>query len=180
MPKFRYNGLHFFYDAGTGIAVPKGQPSPLNDPSVGARIINNLVESIDMTLIIPPLTVEFPHNKSELTRIETMMSDEGLDETKVGKAIKKLLQDRQEQMYGWSTLAMIAESHIAIHTFPEGGYLTADVYSCKEFDTSIVEDMLDAVFFYSEGYSDSEILKEVKVVKRSLDFEAFLARDKGK
>lgn len=32
---------------------------------------------------------------------------------------------------GWSGFVVIAESHISIHTFPARGFLTADVYSCK-------------------------------------------------
>lgn len=32
---------------------------------------------------------------------------------------------------GWSVFVMIAESHIALHTFPEKGFLSADVYTCQ-------------------------------------------------
>jgi len=32
---------------------------------------------------------------------------------------------------GWSGFVVIAESHISIHTFPERGFLSADVYTCK-------------------------------------------------
>lgn len=32
---------------------------------------------------------------------------------------------------GISGFVIIAESHISVHTFPDRGYLTADVYSCK-------------------------------------------------
>jgi S-adenosylmethionine decarboxylase len=32
---------------------------------------------------------------------------------------------------GWSGFIVIAESHISIHTFPERGFLSADVYTCK-------------------------------------------------
>lgn len=32
---------------------------------------------------------------------------------------------------GWSGFVIIAESHISIHTFPRRGFLSADVYSCK-------------------------------------------------
>jgi len=32
---------------------------------------------------------------------------------------------------GWSGFVIIAESHISIHTFPKRGFLTADVYTCK-------------------------------------------------
>jgi S-adenosylmethionine decarboxylase len=32
---------------------------------------------------------------------------------------------------GWSGFVVIAESHISIHTFPRRGFLSADVYTCK-------------------------------------------------
>jgi S-adenosylmethionine decarboxylase len=35
---------------------------------------------------------------------------------------------------GITGFVIIAESHISIHTYPHKKFLTADVYSCKEFD----------------------------------------------
>lgn len=32
---------------------------------------------------------------------------------------------------GWSGFVVIEESHISIHTFPERGFISADVYTCK-------------------------------------------------
>ncbi len=32
---------------------------------------------------------------------------------------------------GWSGFIIIAESHISIHTFPKRGFLSADLYTCK-------------------------------------------------
>ncbi len=32
---------------------------------------------------------------------------------------------------GWSAIQMIAESHISIHTFPRRGFISADVYTCR-------------------------------------------------
>ena|SRR3989344_5779254 len=32
---------------------------------------------------------------------------------------------------GWSGFVVIAESHISIHTFPASGFISADVYTCK-------------------------------------------------
>lgn len=32
---------------------------------------------------------------------------------------------------GWSGFVIIAESHISIHTFPNRGFVSADVYTCK-------------------------------------------------
>ncbi len=33
---------------------------------------------------------------------------------------------------GWSGFLIIAESHISIHTFPKRGFVSIDVYTCKE------------------------------------------------
>lgn len=38
---------------------------------------------------------------------------------------------------GWSGFIMIQESHISLHTFIKRRFVTADVYSCKKFDTKI-------------------------------------------
>lgn len=32
---------------------------------------------------------------------------------------------------GWSGFVVIAESHISIHTFPKRGFISADVYTCR-------------------------------------------------
>lgn len=32
---------------------------------------------------------------------------------------------------GWSGFVVIIESHISIHTFPDRGFISADVYTCK-------------------------------------------------
>lgn len=32
---------------------------------------------------------------------------------------------------GWSGFVVIEESHISLHTFPERGFISADVYTCK-------------------------------------------------
>ena len=40
---------------------------------------------------------------------------------------------------GWTGVVIIAESHISIHTFPERGFLSADVYTCKNgMDTNFI------------------------------------------
>jgi S-adenosylmethionine decarboxylase len=36
--------------------------------------------------------------------------------------------------WGLSGFVLIAESHISIHTFPDRGYLSLDIFSCKDFD----------------------------------------------
>jgi S-adenosylmethionine decarboxylase len=36
--------------------------------------------------------------------------------------------------YGLSGFVLIAESHIAIHTFPASGQVKVDIFSCEQFD----------------------------------------------
>lgn len=44
--------------------------------------------------------------------------------------------------WGVSGFVLIAESHIAIHTFVERCYVNIDVFSCKEFDAAgIIQDL---------------------------------------
>ncbi len=41
---------------------------------------------------------------------------------------------------GWSGFVIIAESHISIHTFPLRGFVSADVYTCKNgMDTEYIK-----------------------------------------
>jgi len=43
---------------------------------------------------------------------------------------------------GWTGFIIIDKSHISIHTFEEGDKISVDVYSCKPFKKTIVEDYL--------------------------------------
>ncbi len=48
---------------------------------------------------------------------------------------------------GVSGFVMIAESHISFHTFPNRGFVTADVYTCNnELDTEIITDLFCKYF----------------------------------
>jgi len=61
---------------------------------------------------------------------------------------------------GISAFVMIAESHISVHTFPQAGLLTADVYSCKPFDVE------ETVTVFKRVFNPSEIKQ--KIIKREL------------
>lgn len=59
---------------------------------------------------------------------------------------------------GWTGFVVIQESHISIHTFVKRRFVTADVYSCKEFDPQIAIDYLKKIFRPDE----SDIKVEVR------------------
>ena len=48
--------------------------------------------------------------------------------------------------WGISGFVLIAESHISIHTFPEKGYLSLDVFSCKKFNVEKTISYLEKTF----------------------------------
>ncbi len=47
---------------------------------------------------------------------------------------------------GWSGFVMIEESHLSIHTFVNRKFFTADIYSCRQFDTEPAVDYLKKAF----------------------------------
>lgn len=48
---------------------------------------------------------------------------------------------------GWSGIVVIMESHISIHTFPARGFVSADVYTCKNgMDTDFILDYFKKAF----------------------------------
>lgn len=64
---------------------------------------------------------------------------------------------------GWSGFVVIAESHIAMHTFPRRKFLTADIYSCKSgIDANFFSDFLRKKFKLEEV--------EMSLVERGLKY----------
>ena len=134
---FIYDGKHLIVDC-----IVK-DPKKLVDADLGNRILSKIVHDIDMTMILPPVTVKFPHAVCELKRLVDMLEVEGLGESNTAKQVRKDLELREAESYGYSSFVMIAESHISIHTFPEISYVSFDCYSCKGFDDLRVMEILE-------------------------------------
>lgn len=55
---------------------------------------------------------------------------------------------------GWTGMVVLQESHISIHTFPARGFLSADVYTCRNgLDTAAVKQYFRQRF----GIAEEEI-----------------------
>jgi S-adenosylmethionine decarboxylase len=63
---------------------------------------------------------------------------------------------------GVSGFVMVAESHIAIHTFSQKKFLTADIYSCKWFEAE------KAIVYFKEAFELKKI--ETEISQRGLQF----------
>jgi S-adenosylmethionine decarboxylase len=60
--------------------------------------------------------------------------------------------------WGLSGIVIIAESHLAIHTFPDKGFVTVDIFSCKDFDVkTAVDAIIDA--FQPETWDEQLIMR---------------------
>lgn len=137
---FVYEGLHLMVDACVK------NPERLTEPDIGTKMIEGIIEKIDMTMILPPVTVKFPHAICEMTRVLEGLEEEGLGESKTANDLREKLEERKNESYGYSTFAMIAESHLSIHTFPELEYFSFDCYSCKHFDIDKVIEVMKEHF----------------------------------
>lgn len=70
--------------------------------------------------------------------------------------------DQGSTIPGISGFVMIAESHISIHTFPEKDYVFMDIFSCKDFDVEMAEELLATVFGAKKYHK--------RIIRRGLDF----------
>ena len=137
---FDYNGLHLMIDATVK------DTDRLAVPEAGIAMLEKIVEKIDMTMILPPVTVKFPHATCEMQRVLEGLEQEGLGQSSTALDLRNKLAERKNESYGYSTFVMIAESHLTIHTFPELQYFSFDCYSCKGFDAGDVIEVIHSCF----------------------------------
>ncbi|HET9109768.1 MAG TPA: adenosylmethionine decarboxylase [Ktedonobacterales bacterium] len=83
--------------------------------------------------------------------------------TKIGGPYMFEYQAPDPAYSGVSGLVVIAESHIAIHTFPELDYFTMDIFSCKNFDHE------KAIAYIKEAFDVQEM--DRMLVQRGLSFK---------
>jgi S-adenosylmethionine decarboxylase len=83
--------------------------------------------------------------------------------TKIGGPYMFEYQAPDPAYSGVSGLVVIAESHIALHTFPELDYFTMDIFSCKNFDHEI------AIAYIRDAFDVKEM--DRMLVQRGLSFK---------
>jgi S-adenosylmethionine decarboxylase len=83
--------------------------------------------------------------------------------TKIGGPYMFEYQAPDPAYSGVSGLVVIAESHIALHTFPELDYFTMDIFSCKNFDHE------KAIEYIRDAFDVKEM--DRMLVQRGLSFK---------
>lgn len=84
------------------------ESEPLASASRLEGMFRRLVGTLDMEILVPPVTKEVPLQPEKLAT----GSDEG----------------------GITSFCVITTSHMSIHTWPLRKFFSMDVYSCKDFD----------------------------------------------
>ncbi len=79
---------------------------------------------------------------------------------------------------GITGVVIVAESHIAIHTFPEKRFVSLDVFSCKDFDTQkAVSSLVEA---FQIGRFETHLINRGKEFPHDLpSIERILAGDRS-
>ncbi len=81
-----------------------------------------------------------------------------LDMTKIMPPYVFSYHGTVEDDWGVSGVVLIAESHISIHTFPDKGFVTLDIFSCREFDIDQAIEYFSSVF-QPESYEKQVLMR---------------------
>ena len=92
-------------------------------------------------------------------------------------------------MWGVTGISIISESHVSIHTWPEIGFASMDVFSCKDFDhekcVSIIKDFFKfeelTVYPLRRGFTQekyNELKALVSVVEKPREWVSMLREKK--
>ena len=91
-----------------------------------------------------------------------------LDMTKIMPPYVFTYRGTVEDDWGVSGIVLIAESHISIHTFPDKGFVTLDIFSCREFDID------EAISYFCSIFEPENYEKQV--LMRGREFPRSLGR----
>lgn len=103
----------------------------------------------------------------DMTAVSTMLDayPDKLDMTKIMPPYVFRYQGTVPDDWGVSGVVLIAESHISIHTFPDKGFVTLDIFSCRDFDVDAAIEYFCSIF-KPERY-DKELIMRGREFPRS-------------
>ncbi len=100
----------------------------------------------------------------DLTRISDFLDalPAQLDMTKIMPQYVFKYSGAVSDDWGVSGVVIIAESHISIHTYPDKGVVTFDIFSCREFDVK------PAIKYFCDHFKPERI--EQQLIMRGREF----------
>lgn len=104
------------------VIVGFGAPVLLGQQDVVRSLLTKLIDAVGMRMLGEPQLYEVAIEISKMG--QTPFEDEG----------------------GITGTAVLSTSHVAVHTWPVRGYAVLDMYSCRDFDCGVVEQIIHRNF----------------------------------
>lgn len=136
-----YIGTHLVMD------VTSYDADLLRDEGKASKYLTELIKLADMTCLVQPQVFKFPYD-NEYKRFLEKLREEGTMSPLIRERLEILDYNKNEGS-GVTGIAVLAESHTAIHTFPEKKepFMSICLYSCKSYDE-------EAIISYTNKYWD--------------------------
>jgi len=142
------------------------------------KYLREVTDVADMTPLVAPAVFSVPF-ANELTRYTKELEEEikslGI-ELKTVTDMRNRISAREKGDGGCTGVTVWAESHAALHSWIENGFITIDLYSCKDFDIDkVIKYTLEyweayfAVYKIIHRYTDKNIAEDdVKVYRENI------------
>jgi len=106
----------------------------LKDEGCVSKYITKLIKLADMTCLVAPQVFKFPFD-NEYKVFLSKLREEGTSSPLINERLE-ILDYNETEGSGVTGFAILAESHAAVHTFPEKNdpFMSICLYSCKSFD----------------------------------------------
>jgi S-adenosylmethionine/arginine decarboxylase-like enzyme len=127
-----YIGTHLVMD------ITTHNKEDLKDEGKVSHYLTELIRLADMTCLVNPQTFTFPFD-NEYKRFLEKLREEGTISPLIQERLDILDYNKTEGS-GVTGIAVLAESHTAIHTFPEkkDPFMSVCLYSCKSYDEEAI------------------------------------------
>ena len=141
-----YIGTHLVMD------VTSYDRESLKDEGKVSRYVSKLIELADMTCLVAPQVFKFPFD-SEYKKFLERLREEGTRSPLIDERLD-ILDFNETEGSGVTGFGVLAESHVAIHTFPEkqDPFASICLYSCKSFDTSKIIDYTNSYWEVKDNH----------------------------
>ena len=125
-----YIGTHLVMD------ITSWDRELLRDEGKVNQYLTELIRLADMTCLVAPQTFKFPFD-NEYKKFLEKLRKEGTTSPLIEEKLK-MLDYNENEGSGVTGIAVLSESHAAIHTFPEKNdpFMSVRLYSCKWFDAN--------------------------------------------
>lgn len=123
-----YIGTHLVMD------ITSYDAEGMRDEGKVSRYLSELIKLADMTCLVAPQTFTFPFD-NEYKKFLEKLREEGTTSPLIEEKLA-MLDYNEKEGSGVTGIAVLCESHTAIHTFPEkeDPFMSVCLYSCKWYD----------------------------------------------